>query len=153
MMSEHEFTLVLDGDVEDDEVINSLLEHGGDDATFGTVGSVSFGEFHREADSFADAVFSAIDDVESVPGLRVLHVEPDDLVTASEIAERLNRTRESIRLLIAGERGGGNFPAPVSHLPSRTRLWRWSEVATWARIAYHEDREKAQLLAAVNAAL
>ena len=103
-MAEYEFTLVIHGPVEDEEVIEALFERGCDDATFGTVDGVGYAEFHRAAPTLGDAVFSAIKDVESVSGLTALRVEPDDLVTASEIAERLGRTRESVRLLVAGER-------------------------------------------------
>ncbi len=152
-MADYEFTLVIHGPVENEEVINSLFEHGCDDATFGTIDGVGYADFHRGASSLGDAAFSAIKDVESVPGLTVLRLEPDDLVTLSEIANRLGRTRESVRLLAAGERGGGAFPAPVSHLRSRNRLWRWSDVAAWAGVKGGQDPEEAQLLAAMNAAL
>ena len=152
-MAEYEFTLVIHGSVEDDEVINALFERGCGDATFGTIDGVGYAEFHREAGTHGDAVFSAIKAVESVPGLTVLRVEPDDLVTLSEIAQRLGRTRESVRLLAAGERGGGEFPAPVSHLRTRSRLWRWSDVVAWAGVRGAQKLEEAQLLAAMNAAL
>jgi len=91
--------------------------------------------------------------VEAVPGLRVLRVEPDDLVTAAEIAQRLGRTRESVRLLISGERGDRTFPPPISHLRTRHRLWRWSDVAAWSGRATPEEAAQAGALAAVNAAL
>jgi hypothetical protein len=152
-MAEYEFTLVIHGPVEDDNVINALFERGCEDATFGSVDGIGYADFHREAPGLGQAIFSAVRDVESVPGLTVLRVEPDDLVTASEIAARLGRTRESVRLLIAGERGGGDFPAPVSHHRSRNRLWRWSEVAAWAEVKGGHELEQAQLLAAMNAAL
>ena len=126
---------------------------GCEDATFGSVDGVRYGDFHREAVGLGDALFSAVKEVESVQGLTVLRVEPDDLVTASEIAERLGRTRESVRLLVAGERGGGDFPAPVSHLRSRSRLWRWSDVTAWAAAGAAQEPGEAQLLAAINAAL
>jgi hypothetical protein len=109
-----------------------------------------YAEFDREADSLSDAIVSAVADVESVPDLRVLRLEPDDLVTATEIAERLGRSRESVRLLIAGKRGPGSFPAPVSHLRRRNRLWRWADVATWAEQPQERD---AHVIAAFNAAL
>jgi hypothetical protein len=150
-MREYSFTLAIEGDV--DERIDDLFEAGCDDATFGSVDGAHYADFDREAPTLAKAIFSAITDVESVPGLRVRRVEPDDLVTASEIAERLERSRESVRLLIAGERGRGNFPAPASHLRSRNRLWRWSDVAAWAGEANAQDLTKARLIAAANAAL
>lgn len=85
--------------------------------------------------------------------MHVLRVEPDALVTMSEIADRLGRSRESVRLLVAGVRGAGDFPPPISHLRTRNRLWRWSEVAAWAGVLTDEQSAEAALLAAVNAAL
>jgi predicted DNA-binding transcriptional regulator AlpA len=150
-MFEYSFTLVIEGDV--DPRIDELFEAGCDDATFGSVDGVNYADFDREAETFGRAIRSALADVESVPGLVVRRVEPDDLVTASEIAERLGRSRESVRLLIAGERGAGDFPAPVSHLRSRNRLWRWSDVAEWAGSASRSEVDRARLVAAFNAAL
>ncbi len=149
-MTDHSFTLIIKGDVENQ--LDELFAAGLDDATFGAVGGVQYGDVDREAPTLADAIGSAIIDVESVPGLRVLRVEPDDLVTAAEIAQRLGRSRESVRLLIAGKRGRSQFPAPVSHLRSRNRLWRWADVAAWAG-AEPAQVTRAQLIAALNAAL
>lgn len=148
---EYNFTLIVEGDVE--SKMDELFEAGCDDATFGSVGGVHYGEFDREATSFAEAISSAIADVESVGGLRVRRVEPDDLVTAAEIAERLGRSRESVRLLIAGERGAGDFPSPVSHARQRNRLWRWSEVSRWTGEADEAEIDRALRVAATNAAL
>lgn len=149
-MSEHSFTLILDGDIEGR--LDALFEAGCDDATFGCVDDVSYRDFHRTAPTLVDAIASAISAVELVHGLRVTRVEPDDLVTAAEIAERLGRTRESVRLLIARKRGAGTFPAPVSHLRVRNRLWRWSDVAAWAG-GDASTITTARTIAAVNAAL
>ncbi len=150
-MTEHRFTLILDGDVNDH--LDELFEAGCDDATFGSVDGVHFAEFDRGAPSLTEALASAIGAVESVPTLRVQRIEPDDLVTASDIAERLGRSRESVRLLVAGQRGPGGFPSPVSHLRTRNRLWRWSEVAAWAGAPGSPTAEEANVIAAVNAAL
>jgi predicted DNA-binding transcriptional regulator AlpA len=153
-MQEHEFTLVLTGDLEDDAILDALFEAGCDDATFGRIDGVGYADFIRQAPSFGDAVRSAIEAVESAPGVRVLRVEPDDLVTMSEVAERLGRSRESVRLLVTGARGRGDFPPPVSHLKARTRLWRWSEIAAWAgRHDQPVDPHVASAIAAINAAL
>ncbi len=153
-MSEHAFTLVIAGDLESAEALDALFEAGCDDATFGTVDQVGYGDFVREAPTLGEAVRSAIEQVESVPGLTALRVEPDDLVTMKEIAERMGRSRESVRLLIKGARGPGGFPPPVSHLKARSRLWRWSEVAAWAeQLAQPFDHRAAVLVATINAAL
>lgn len=132
-MQEYNFVLVIAGDPNSDGNLNALFDAGCDDATFGAIDGAAFGEFTREAESFSAAVTSAIQQVESVPGLKVLRIEPDDLVTASEIAERLEVTRQEVHLLVTGARqkGKGTFPSPVSHLTSRNRLWSWAEIASW----------------------
>ena len=135
--AQHEFTLVLEGsDVLEARNLDAWFEAGCEDATFGDVDGVGFADFARTAPSAPEAMLSAIDQLESaVPSVRVIRVEPDDLVNASEIASRLGRSRESVRLLISGDRGPGGFPAPLSHLKSRGRLWRWAEVARWTQDA------------------
>ena len=150
-MSEHTFTLILSGPV--DERIDELFEAGCGDAAFGEIDGVAYADFDREADSFVEAVVSAISAIGSVPGLRVLRLEPDDLVTAADIAQRLGRTRESVRLLISGRRGAGGFPAPVSHTQRRNRIWRWSDVVAWANPDDAHAIAIARLVAAINAKL
>src|SRR5437762_2493686 len=79
-----------------------------------------------------------VEAVESVDGLEVVHVDPDELVWASEIAQRTGRSRQSVDQLIKGQRGPGNFPAPARHA-TRNPLWRWSEVEAW--FAAYQGRE------------
>lgn len=140
-MPNYNFTLIVEGtDLQTDEAQNALFESGCDDATFGVVDGVQFAEFDREAGSYAQALTSAIATIQrTIKGARVIHVEPDELVTMSEIADRLDRSRESIRLLIAGERGPGDFPAPVSHVRTRNRLWRWPDVLRWFATRYEDE--------------
>jgi hypothetical protein len=150
----YEFTLVIEGlDLDDDDQGNALFDAGCDDATFGEVDGRGYADFHRDAGSLTEALISAIRNVESVPGLRVVHSEPDELVTAAEIADRLGKSKEYIRLLANGERGGGAFPAPVSHMRTRNRLWRWPDVAAWAGVVKPNEVHDAYVLAAVNAML
>lgn len=125
---EYEFTLVTRESIGDDEA-EALYEAGCDDALVGTADGEGFIDFVRVGNDFADALRGALEQVAAV-GLHTTRIEPDDLVTMAEIAERTARTRESVRLLISGERGKGGFPPPVSH-HGRTRLWRWNEVAAW----------------------
>jgi predicted DNA-binding transcriptional regulator AlpA len=110
--------------------------------------------FDIEADTFADAILQAIDQIEQVPGLTVVRVEPDQLVWASEIADRLGRTRQSIDLLVKGQRGPGGFPAPVSG-NVRNPLWRWADVEAWFAAYEHReiDTEGPAVIGAINGAL
>jgi hypothetical protein len=137
--------------------MRALERAGCNDALFGRRGTVFYADFDREADSFGEAVLSAVHDVESaVPGLKVTRVEPEELVSASQIAVRTKRTRESIRLLIEGKRGPSNFPAPALWLSSSRKLWRWTDVADWFTSWLEtpvSDIQTAAFVASVNAAL
>jgi hypothetical protein len=128
---DHEFTLILAGPVKiDRQTEDALFEAGCDDALLGSRDGVVFLDFARTADSFSEAVSTAIRDVRTA-GFDVLRVEPDDLVSASEIARRTKRTRQSIRQLSTGARGPGGFPPPFARLKSTSPLWRWTDIAKW----------------------
>jgi predicted DNA-binding transcriptional regulator AlpA len=130
-MPVHIFTLVLDRRPDDDE-LDALVGAGCDDAIFGTERDLSVAQFDRYAPAMADAIASAVRDVESA-GLRVLRVLDEDLLTLADIADRIGRSRESIRRYATGERGGGGFPLPVNLGREGTVFYRWSEVAPWLR--------------------
>lgn len=134
----YNFTLFFEGpDIEDH--LDALFEAGCDDALFGLRSGQQFAEFDRDAPSFGDAILQALRTLEAtVPDLSVTRVEPDDLITQSRIAERTGRSREGIRLLVGGERGPGGFPEPAGSIDSKTRVWRWSEVAEWFEVEYGE---------------
>lgn len=150
-METHSFTLVIAGDAGTDERIDALYEAGCDDATFTHSPTISYGDFDRPARSLLDALLSAIGAVESVEGLRVRRVESDDLVTVPQIAERLGRTRQSVYQLVNGDRGLGDFPAPVVSARGKGKVWDWAEVAAWADADF--DSERAATIGAVNAVL
>ncbi len=137
--------------------MDALARAGCDDATFAERDGVAYADFDRRRPTFAAAVGSAIRAVEtSVPSLRVVRLEPDDLVAASTIAVRTKRSRESVRLLAGGVRGPGSFPAPVAWINGRTRVWRWAEVARWFSAALGEEVEgspDAWFIASLNAVL
>jgi hypothetical protein len=111
-------------------------------------------EFERPASTFADAVISALSDPQRVfPEAELVRVEPDDLITISGIAERLNRSHESIRLLVQGQRGPGGFPRQASAQGAKTRVWRWHEVVDWFEQKMDvrvPNAEHAKFLAMIN---
>ena len=131
----HDFILVFSGVSEpDDRLEDALFKAGCSDATLAFRNGVGYLDFDREAETLPSAVLSAIRDVERADQrVRVSHVEPDDLVSASEIARRFGRSREYVRLLSQGERGKGAFPAPVSGVASTAFLWSWADVVAWSR--------------------
>lgn len=130
-MPVHVFTLVLDRRP-DDRGLDALVNAGCEDATFGVERELPIAEFDREAPTMADAIGSAVRDVESA-GFAVLRVLDEDLLTLADIAARAGRSRESVRRYAIGERGGGSFPLPVNPGRDGTVFYRWSEVAPWLR--------------------
>ena len=133
-MTEWTFRLILKGIELTDEELDALHEAGCDDGSFSAEpdGAV-LGFFDRDADTQEDAVLSAIEHVESAGvGARIVKVAADDdWLTASEIADRVGRSRASIHLLVRGERGSGGFPAPVARRGASNPLWSWAEVEAW----------------------
>ncbi len=154
----YSFILFFSGaDVLDDERLDALYEAGCDDALFGERDGAQYGAFDREAGSFSEALASAIRDAMSaVAGLRVVRIEPDELVTMAAIAKRSGLSREYVRLLSNRQRGPGGFPPPIAYPDSRTRLWHWPDVARWlmefGNAKVEIDAEAADLVAAMNAA-
>ena len=73
----HEFTVRTAGvSVMEDAVFDALFEAGCDDALVGTNRDGDYLDFVRAASTLEDAIASASAAIESVPGLRVLRVEP-----------------------------------------------------------------------------
>jgi predicted DNA-binding transcriptional regulator AlpA len=152
-MPEHHFELTIRGELTDAR-LDALVDAGCDDATFSTKGELTFADFTREAPTMLAAIISAIAAIETVDDLEVLNVDPDELVWASEIAERTGRTRQSVDQLIKAQRGPGGFPIPATHA-TRNPLWRWSEVETWfaAYEGRQPDTEHTAVIGAINGAL
>jgi hypothetical protein len=65
-----------------------------------------------------------------VPAAVPLRVD-QDLVSVSDIAQRVGRTRESVRLLVDGKRGPGGFPPPIGVVGDGIRVWPWSAALEW----------------------
>lgn len=153
-MPKYEFELMLDrapaGEVW--EELDDLYGAGCDDMSFAEIArGVWAAAVDRVAPSCAEAMVSAIRDIESVGGLRVGRVEADPLVSTLDIAERLGLTREAVRLAITGKVRGGGFPPSVLSPNGRHRLWRWSDVAAWYGVDTPALRETIRAARAVNA--
>ncbi len=112
--------------------LNKFVDSGVEDATFGVERGVPVAEFDREATSLAEAVASAVRDLEDAD-MTPVRVIDEDLLTLADIADRVGQSRESIRRYATGERGPGDFPPPVNPARDGTVFYRWSEVAPWLR--------------------
>lgn len=128
-METYEFTIVLDRAPTDDD-LDALFEAGGDDASpeYNTEANTGVVHFDRAAPSLAEALVSAMRTLDAA-GLHPVAVRSDDLVTLKEIATRIGRTYEGVRLLASGARGPGGFPVPVA--AESWSLYSWTQVAAW----------------------
>ena len=129
---EHDFTLVLTGFIELTDEIEDALLRACDDATLAMRSGRPFLTFSRQAPSMKDAILSAIHDVHgSALGIEVLRVDYCSLVTQSDIARRINKSRQMVYQYARGIRGPGRFPSPVCELGDGQSLWLWCEVSYW----------------------
>jgi len=109
--------------------------------------------FDRPAAALADAIATAIHQVETRTDLHVVRVADRDWLTLAEIGARIGRSREIVRLWALGRRGPGGFPAPLE--PDRdTSYYSWAQVSPWLRERMGYDLpEDEPILAATNLAL
>lgn len=122
-----DFTLVLSRNPTDAEQ-DALYDAGLSDAQLEYGAGQSLAHIDREAASLAEAIVTAVRQVESV-GLAAVSVRSDDMVSLKDIAARVRRTYESVRLLATGASGPGGFPSPMSG--SGWALYSWSQVVDW----------------------
>jgi hypothetical protein len=131
-MNNYTFTIVASGlDREAEDFEDRFFEAGCDDATISVQKGVIILDFNRETRSFLHALKSAMIDIEAA-GATVVHVEPDHLVSLSDIAARAGLTRAAVSHYATGKRGTG-FPSPVMRVTTESPLWDWVEVARWLR--------------------
>jgi len=130
-----EFTLVLAGvNYATSHLEDHLYEAGCDDALINYRSGTVYLDFTRKSSSLNEAVISAIKQIELCPlGAKVISIGPDNLVSESEIAKRLNLKRQAVSLWVKGlRRPNEKFPNPVMKLSDASPLWRWHEVVAWS---------------------
>ena len=127
-----EFSIIASGlDPQADDFEDRFFEAGCDDATLVFARGVMILTFAREAASLDEALVSAIRNVRAA-GARVERIEPDSLVSLSEIAHRSSLTRQAISNYAAGKgKRAEGFPHPVARITSESPLWDWPSVAGW----------------------
>ncbi|MGS0535309.1 helix-turn-helix transcriptional regulator [Pseudoalteromonas sp. SaAl2] len=145
-MNTYEFSLVLSGvDKNTPNLEDTLFEAGCDDGLICSYNDTVYIDFMREANSYKEAVLSAIKNIESSPlNAKVVSVDAGDLVGVSDIAQLSDISKKTISAYKDGKRGPGEFPNPVYRLKNTNPLWRWSDVATWLADNGKVDIELAQ---------
>lgn len=130
----YQFTLILRNvDENTPGLEDALYKAGCDDALINYRNGTVYLDFDRIGSSFKQTVVESIRAVESSSiKAVVINVAPENLVTESEIAKRLNKKRQIVSLWVKGERRKSNsFPKPIMKLSDRSPLWKWSEVCDW----------------------
>ncbi len=97
-----------------------------------------------------EAAFALIVGIEKL-GVVVDDID-DDLVDLSEIACRIGRSRETVRLWSLGRRGSGHFPMPCGVLPGSLKVWEWDAVNTWLTERHPTLADDVQLLSRLDRA-
>ncbi len=129
-METYEFTVIATGlDPQDENFEAQFYEAGCDDALVSFQKGHILVDFSREAVSLEEAIGSAVDNCRAA-GATVERVEPDPLVSLSEIAGRSQMSRAAMTNYSKGHRSDG-FPAPRARVTTASPLWDWSDVSLW----------------------
>lgn len=154
-METHDFALVCDlPDGTLDEIADRAFQAGFDDGLVSSSRLRLVIDVTRDAPTMASALSSALEQA-AAAGLRVRRVEPDPLVSVSDIADRAGLTRQAVSLY-ASRRRGERFPAPVARVRAESPLYDWAAVADWLHDRGLVDRatvEAASALRAINRSL
>ena len=141
-MTKYEFSIIASGlNPESEDFEQRFLDAGCDDATISFQKGHIIVDFAREDDLIDAAICSAVESVQKA-GAQVDRVEPDPLVSLSDIAARTGLTRAAITNYSKGDRAA-DFPSPIARVTSKTSLYEWSTVATWLFQHDQLPREKA----------
>lgn len=129
-MKTFEFSVIASGlDPSADNFEAQFYDNGCDDALVSFQNGHIIIDFARDAETMDDAISSAVANV-AATGAHIDRVEPDPLVSLSDIAKRAGMTRAAITNYHKGDRGE-DFPAPVARVTSASPLWEWASVARW----------------------
>lgn len=141
-MNTYEFSIIASGlDHQADDFETRFFEAGCDDAIVSFQKGHIIIDFARAADSVTEAIASAVENVMAT-GATIDRIEPDPLVSLSDIAARSAMSRSAMTLYAKGERAK-DFPAPVARVTSESPLWNWAVVARWLFINKKVSKEVA----------
>jgi predicted DNA-binding transcriptional regulator AlpA len=142
-MKTFEFSIIASGlDPEAEDFADRFFNAGCDDATISFQKGHIIVDFAREDKSIDAAICSAVECVQKT-GAKVERIEPDPLVSLTDIAARAGLSRAAITNYAKGDRVSDDFPSPVARVTSKTSLYEWSSVATWLFQHDQLSREKA----------
>lgn len=128
-MTTYDFAFVLDADPHDEAVEDMFLCEPFDDATLILQNGALAISFDRTEKTYKDAVLSAYTDIKAA-GVGIISFDPDYLVTATEIAKRVQLSKAVISKYTHPALENG-FPAPVRGVLSNRPVYDWVPVSRW----------------------
>ena len=131
-------SLVIDQLPLTDENLDRLFEVLPDAVPASIAGLVTVSAPIEAADAEVAAFALAQALTGAFPGAVAVRVD-QDLVSIPDIAERTDRSRESVRLLVEGKRGPGRFPSPIGTVGDGIRIWPWATVVNWFATSLGHD--------------
>jgi hypothetical protein len=142
-------------DLQDSPTLERLARF--DNASFSQVDDLAFMTVYVDpGQSVVDVVLETVRKLSAkVPGVDAVRVHPD-LVTTSDIANRVGVSREAVRKWVGGSTKP--FPTQFANISSEhQRVWRWVEVVQWLlkakAIDMDEDLPSLEDIAHIDACL
>ena len=150
-MKKFEFSIIASGlDPAAEDFEQRFYDAGCDDAAIAFQKGHIIVDFTREAKSIGEAIVTAVRNVQAA-GARVDRVEPDPLVSLSDIAARSGMTRAAMTQYSKGQRAK-DFPVRVARRAADGRTTRQHRLIDHAKLSRDEAIEAAAVRAA-NAAI
>lgn len=150
-MATFEFTIIATGlDPEADDFESRFYDGACNDASVSFQSGHILLDFAREATSITEAIVTAVADA-TAAGATVERVEPDPLVSLSDMASRSGMSRAAMTNYYKGHRQEG-FPAPKARITTASPLWDWADVAEWLFKHGRISKEEALEAGVVSAA-
>lgn len=150
-MATFDFTIIASGlDPEAEDFEARFYDGACNDATVSYQNGHIILDFGRDAPSITEAIVTAVQDA-TAAGVTVERVEPDPLVSLSDMAARSGMGRAAMTNYSKGHRLDG-FPAPIMRVTSPSPLWDWAEVAEWLYRKGRISKEEALEAGVVGAA-
>lgn len=128
---EYEFHFVVDGiEIDDDKSV--AIVHDTFDGVLTRHRGRHFLDVSESGVNAIDAAHRIVVRLrKSLPALRLLRTDPD-LVGVSDIAERVERSRQNVQQWVSGERRQDKLPFPDPEgITGRSPVWRWGDVNAW----------------------
>jgi hypothetical protein len=136
----YEFLFVVDGISVNDEAAVAVLVDAFDGVLSDSRGLCRFA-VSSVGTSALDALERLLFELRlKIPALVVLRTDPD-LVGITDIADRTDRTRQSVQQWVSGTRNADRPFPPPEGCAGRSLVWRWADVNSWLKPLGLDDQE------------